>query len=110
MFSVYQLFFDMLPMAQAAHQAQNRDLLERIYQYAEWCWKQKNRADDVYNAVCVAFYEHLVDEAESCAAIPQWIKPEIFADIHDVFEPRMTQDNYHELLARYNAVHRTRFE
>jgi hypothetical protein len=109
-FSIYQLFFDLLPIAQEAHNNQDTETLEKIYYYAEWCWKQKNRAADVYNAVAVAFYEHLIDHRSSRKDIPQWIKPEIFNDIRVLFEQRLTADEYQKLLAHYNIVNGTDFE
>lgn len=109
-FSVYIIFFDLLPLAVRAHQANDEDLLRRIYMYAEWCWTQKDKSSDTYNAVCVAFYEHLVDEDITCQTIPVWIKPEIFEDIRDIFEPRMTADEYQALLLRYNLANQTYFK
>jgi hypothetical protein len=109
-FSVYMIFFDLLPLAVSAHQSLNEDLLQRIYKYAEWCWTQKDKSSDTYNAVCVAFYEHLVDEEITSEAIPKWIKPVIFEDIRDVFEPRMTTDEYQALLLRYNLANQTHFQ
>src|SRR5437870_2803281 len=87
--SIYQLFFDLLPDAEQAHQENNIDLLKRIYKFAEWCWKQKRRAPDIYNAVIVAFYEHLVDESSMRTAVAQWLKPEIFDDLQEVFRQRL---------------------
>lgn len=109
-FSVYMILFDLRPLVISTHQLQDEDLLRRIYKYAEWCWTQKDKSSDTYNAVCVAFYEHLVDEEITCEAIPKWTKPEIFEDIRDVFEPRMTADEYQALLLRYNLANRTNFK
>ncbi len=109
-FSVYMIFFDLLPLVVQAHQLQDEDLLQRIYKYAEWCWAQKDKSSDTYNAVCVAFYEHLVDEEITCKAIPVWIRPEIFEDIRDIFEPRMTSDEYQSLILRYNLANQTQFK
>jgi hypothetical protein len=109
-FSIYQLFFDLLPMTIEAHEIGNNDFLRRVYQFAEWCWKQKPRSDDVYNAVCVSFYEHLVDHVASRNSIQYWLKPEIFEDIRDIFPPRMTEDEYKQLLDLYNSVNHTNFE
>ncbi len=108
-FSIYQLFFDLLPMAEEAHKAQDTDLLQRIYRYAEWCWKQKARADDVYNAVVVASYEHLVDDPGLVESIPRWLRSEIFDDLRDVFKSRMTTDEYESLVDRYDAVNHTNY-
>lgn len=106
-FSIYQLFFDLLPMAQEAHSSGDTDLLKRIYQFAEWCWKQRRRSQDIHNAVAVAFYEHLVDSRVTCEAIPYWLKPEVFKEMLGLFEVRMAPDDYRALLVKYNAVNHT---
>jgi hypothetical protein len=56
-FSIYMLYFDLLPMTREAHESRDLEFLERIYDYAEWCLRQK----ELFNAVSVAFYEHLFD-------------------------------------------------
>lgn len=109
-FSIYALFFDLLPMTVEAHQAGNAHFLRRAYQFAEWCWRQKRRSGYVYGAVCVAFYEHLVDHDPPRSAIPYWLKPEVFEDMQKVFQPRMAEDEYKQLLEAYNAVNHTGFE
>ncbi len=108
-FSIYQLFFDLLPIAREAHQRQDKETLERIYQYAEWCWKQQLRAPEIHNAVAVAFYEHLIDDRSSMRDIPCWLKPDIFDDVKSLFEARLPPEKYHELLADYNATNGTTF-
>ncbi len=108
-FSIYSLFFDLLPMAVEAHHAQDAALLERIYNYAEWCWKQK-RAPDIRNAVAVAFYEHLIDDRSSMRDIPRWLAPEVFGEVKGLFEERLAQEEYRALLSRYNASRHTDFE
>lgn len=108
-FSVYQLFFDLLLMALEAHKSKNHELLHRIYKYAEWCWSQKGKSSETYNAVCVAFYEHLVDEDVTYQDIPFWIKPAIFDDIRELLRSRMPADNYQALLSKFNSVNQTNF-
>lgn len=109
-FSIYQLFFGLLPIAKKAHAEKDIDQLERIYKYAEWCWKQKKKAaPDIHNAVGVAFYEHLVDEEIGRNEISHWIKPEIFFDIKILFKQRLSADVYQDLVKRYNLDNQTDF-
>jgi len=109
-FSIYALFFDLYPMTRNAHRNGDVDFLKRSYQFAEWVWQQKHRSGHVYNAVVVSFYEHLVNDEVTCAAIPDWVKPDIFEDIQDVFEHRLSADKFQALLTRYNAVNQTTFK
>ena len=62
-FSVYQVFFRILPMSRDAHKAGDVDTLRKIYDFAEWCFEQ--RAKEMWNAAGVAFYEHLFDDHPS---------------------------------------------
>ena len=108
-FSVYMIWFDLLPSTVSAHELNDTDTLQKVYKYAEWCWTQKGKSSETYNAVCVAFYEHLVDEEVTCEAIPVWIKPEIFKDLQNLFKSRMKLDDYQDLLVRYNLANQTDF-
>jgi hypothetical protein len=59
--SVYDLFFDFLPLTRQAHRSGSAEFLSRIYGYAEWC---HGSADpDLSNSAGVSFYEHLLDES-----------------------------------------------
>ena len=108
-FSIYQLFFNLLPLAQEAHVKQDRNTLAKMYKFAEWCWEQKRTSRFIHNAVGVAFYEHLVDKDSSLKEIQDWIKPEIFDDVKVLFKERLSPEAYQELLKRYNSKHKTTF-
>ncbi len=108
--NIYDLFFDLLPLAQEAHRKQDKKLLANIYKFAEWCWMQKKTSPFIHNAVGVAFYEHLVDEDSSLKEIQDWIEPVIFDDVKILFKERMSPEAYQELLKRYNSKHKTKFK
>ena len=111
--TIYWLFFDLLPIAVAAHKAQNTKKLEVIYRFADWCHKQKDRAPDIWNAAYTAFYEHLVDDEVTLEAIPYWIKPGLFQDMRDEFEKRLERKGkgkFRELLKRYNEANSIDFK
>lgn len=71
-FSIYQLFFELLPMARKAHQAGDDATLHRVLKYAEWCLNQR-RNQEPSNAAAVAFYEHIFQHTDRA----KW--PEIVA-------------------------------
>ncbi|MFN8539222.1 MAG: hypothetical protein U0232_17325 [Thermomicrobiales bacterium] len=58
-YTIYGLYFDLLPMARVAHDADDNETLRHIYNFAEWCFAQRNK--ELWNATAVAFYEHLFD-------------------------------------------------
>ncbi len=69
--TIYQVFFELLPRVQAAHARSDTLELQRIYDFARWCFQQKS--EDIWNAAGVAFYEHLVDEPTTLSQIPRLV-------------------------------------
>ncbi len=87
-YSYYQLYFDLLPMVRAAHVAGDDVTLRKIYGFAAWCLQQRRRAGDLYNAACVAFYEHLFDRREDWAAVLPWLSPAVIDECWPLWEAR----------------------
>jgi hypothetical protein len=69
----------------------------------------QNRAPNIQNAVAVAFYEHLIDSPETKRDIPSYLKPRIFEDVRLLFERRMSNEEYQDLLTQYNKANGTHF-
>ncbi len=101
--TIYQVFSELLPRVREAHSRGDNDELRRIYAYAEWCFDQK--AKDLWNAAGVAFYEHLVDDPVTFAAIPHWLSPEVFAGVRTLFEARLEPAEYRQLCDAYFEKH-----
>ena len=60
--STYLLFGELLSKLCEAHQTDDETTLKAIYGFAEWCSKQK--AEHLWNAAGVSFYEHVFDRWE----------------------------------------------
>lgn len=105
MFSVYALWFELLPRVEEAHREEDEDLLRRIYGYAEWCFRQ---GGDLENAVAVAFYEHLFDERWMRPLVPRWVKPEIVTSVWPLWELRLSDGDFREVrrLLRRKGIRR----
>jgi hypothetical protein len=101
--TIYEVFFELLPRVRQAHSRGDNDELRLIYAYAEWCFAQKAR--DLWNSAGVAFYEHLVDNPVTFAAIPQWLSPGVFADVRTLFEARLSPAEYRRLCDAYCEKH-----
>src|SRR5690349_9906444 len=78
-YTIYMLFFDLLPMSREAHQTQNDELLRRIYGYAEWCSHQPQK--ELWNPAAVAFWEHAFDQRQVWHAIIPWLSPFVIEQI-----------------------------
>jgi hypothetical protein len=103
-FSVYALWFELLPLAREAHYEDNQDLLRRIYAFAAWCHRQRG---DLSNAVCVSFYEHLFDERWMRPLVARWLTDEVARDVRPLWEARLSVDEMREvgeLLQRSRAI------
>lgn len=95
-FSIYMVFFDLLPMCREAHKSGDVETLRRIYGFAEWCFEQE--AEDMWNAAGVAFYEHLFDGHHSLwEAIVQWLSPRVIEDCWGLWERRLSAQELEEL-------------
>jgi hypothetical protein len=97
--SIYTVFFELLPRCRDAHDRGDIEELEKIYGYAEWCVRQK--AEVVWNAAGVGFYEHLADSNRTLAAIPKWVSKEVFNEIAGLLEFRVGQEKVEELRRQY---------
>jgi hypothetical protein len=67
--TVYSLWRDLLWLWRDAHRNGNDELLDRIYAYADWCYRQ--RAEDLWNSTAVSFYEHILDEGDWEKVLPR---------------------------------------
>ena len=88
--TLYTVFMELLPITRQAHIDNDINRLKKIYDYAEWCHKQKDK--NLWNSVGVSFYEHLCDNDETFLAFTNWIKKEIYFDIRDLLSCRIDKD------------------
>jgi len=97
--SIYGVFFEILPALIEAHKKQDTERIEKIYGFAEWCFKQK----ELWNAAGVAFYEHLVDYEETKLEIEKWVKFDIYKEIRSLLEIRIGKDEVLKLDKKYKG-------
>jgi hypothetical protein len=87
--TVYQLWFELLPMAQEAHRSGDTDLLRRIYGYAHWAVRHPSK--ELWNPAAVAFLEHLFDDDASEARMRDvlgWLADDVVGDVWGLWEWR----------------------
>ncbi|OKP99785.1 hypothetical protein [Paenibacillus sp. P46E] len=109
--TIYSLLIELRIKVVKAHEMNNIEELDKIYAYAEWCFKQEKRSFYLFNAIAVGFYEHLVEKEITRNAIPYWIKPDIFEAVQPLFEWMLEKkaDQYSELVMEYNKINNTQF-
>jgi hypothetical protein len=88
-YSIYMLFFDLLPGVGEAHELGNEEELAKIYGYAEWALHQ--RSEDLWNAAGVAFYEHLLEgnKKSMWPMILSWLSPFVLRECEGLWEGRI---------------------
>lgn len=100
--SIYLVFSAMLSAAIDFHRENNNDRLQKIYDFAEWCLRQKNK--DLWNAAGVSFYEHLGDQAETRQDIRRWVKPDIYAEIRGLLAARLGNKEMQQIDSIYRRL------
>ncbi len=93
--NIYSVFFELLPATRDAHCKNDREKLKKFYDFAEWCFRQKEK--ELWNAAGVAFYEHLGDYDETFLAMPNWVKRDIYDDIRGLLDARLDDEKMKKL-------------
>jgi hypothetical protein len=93
--TIYTAFRELLFALKEAHINNNKERLKKIYAFAEWCFRQKEK--DLWNAAGVSFYEHLGDDIITIQQIPHWVSKEIYGEIRGLLELRISNDKLKEL-------------
>ena len=99
--SPYTVFMELLPLLQQAHMDQDRDRIQKIYDYAEWCLQQKE--EKLWNAAGVSFYEHLGDTELVFAQFTHWIKKPVYLETRNLLNERFDDERMKQL-DKYYAV------
>ena len=102
--TIYTVFFELLPRCRQAHHERNTEELEKIYGYAEECFRSRNK--EMWNAAGVAFYEHLGDEPATRDEMHLWVKPDIFEDVAGLLKYMMKQSEFNVVRLRFDALKR----
>jgi hypothetical protein len=93
--SIYNVFSELLYVLEKAHDERDVVTIKKVYEYAEWCHRQKDQ--NLWNAAGVSFYEHLCDNELVFSQFTTWIKKYIYFDIRDLLNQRFGDDKMKEL-------------
>jgi hypothetical protein len=99
--TIYDVFIDLLPAVVSAHKEENMTRLALIYDFAEWCFSQKEK--ELWNAAGVGFYEHLGDCIETRESMAQWVKYDIYIEIRGLLKLRVTEQILKQLDKNYSS-------
>ena len=111
--TIYQVFFQLKEDVDEYIQTENQDGLTRVFKLVEWCFNQRHRNGDIWNAAATAFLEHLADNDKRAEIIPSWVKPDVFLAMKSEFKKRRERDGagkFQILLEKYNQANSTNFQ
>ena len=87
--SIYLVFSNFLTLLKEAHIANDHERIRKIYEYAEWCFTQKEQ--QLWSAAGVSFYEHLSDNEITLSQLSKWLKKNIYHEVRDLLKQRMNE-------------------
>jgi hypothetical protein len=100
--SIYLVFSELRSAAINFHKANNNERLQKIYDFAEWCFRQKDK--DLWNAAGVSFYEHLGDYSETRHEMRRWVKPDIYSQIRGLLELHLSNEEMKQIDTSYKET------
>src|SRR5688572_12596252 len=95
----YTVFTELLFLLKQAHDRGDVERLRKIYNYAEWCFRQKEQK--LWKAAWVSFYEHLGDTDITFSAFTNWVKREIYFEIRELLNQRLEDEKMKKLDSYY---------
>lgn len=93
--SPYTVFSELHSLLREAHKNNDVERIQKIYDYAEWCSKQKE--EKLWNAAGVSFYEHLADDELVFSQFTNWIKKDVYFVHRDLLNTRFDDDKMKQL-------------
>ena len=101
---VHTVFAQLFGDLRAAYQAEppDRARIERIYQFAAWCFGPKQNRY-LRNAAAVSFYEHVPDFAAARADLAAHFTPRMWAELQPLLRRMLSVDAYDAFEAQIRA-------
>jgi hypothetical protein len=92
---IYVLFADLFGELRAAYAKQppDRDLIDRVYRFAEWCFAPKQNPN-LRNAAAVSFYEHVPDFGPARADLARRFTPAMWQELQPLLFRMLPPESY----------------
>lgn len=102
--TIYHLLIDLLPESREALARGDGAEVDRIYEFAAWCFDQK----ELSNAAAVAFFEHVFDGRWSDRfEIARRIPSRIAAEVMTLWADRLSEERMAEARRLFPAAQRS---
>jgi hypothetical protein len=97
---LFSVFSELLTILENSFKNKDIEKVEQIFNYAEWCFRQKE--EKLWNAVGVSFYEHLGDQTETFSNFTNWVKLDIYLEIRALLQVSIKKEKLETLDKFYN--------
>lgn len=88
-----------------ASEQEDISTLSKIFDYAQWCWKE-SRYDDTINGALIGFYENIPSRKEDWWTVPRFIQSADFNRLEQVFRYFLTDEQFTSFHDYYNEERR----
>jgi len=104
----YLLWFELRDQFHKAYEPpENANLIQRIYDYADWCCDQpqgETAKDDLATCVAVSFFEHIPESERALEDMPNWFTLKDVTEMKAIFSYMIGSEGFTRILKRYNAT------
>ncbi|MEN9573847.1 MAG: hypothetical protein RL514_1702 [Verrucomicrobiota bacterium] len=87
----------------------DKNLIRRFYEYARWCLvapSKGGRQSDASTAVLCSFYEHLPLNNSVRRDLPNWLSPEGFEELREVFRYHLSEPEFSDFESEFFSTTR----
>lgn len=100
--TVYEVFMELRIAVEEAHERGDDNMLQKCYSFAEWCLDQK--AQDLWNAAGVCFYEHLGDHHITLDNMHRWVSRRVYLRVRGLLADRISETQLKDLDLQYSII------
>jgi hypothetical protein len=107
--SQYALWFELWSAFCNAYESNDRALIKKIYQFADWCMdlpRGETSKDDPFTCVCVCFYEELLTNPATLQDMPNWLTRDHVEGDREIFSYKVGTEGYKKILAIYDEAYK----
>ena len=106
------VLIDLVALVKESHENNDKEMLKKIYGYAEWCHMQRKRAYHLWDGASVCFYEDIIAIKEALTELPYWVRHDIIVEMMPLWKMMYAEsliDSLKDVLKCYDQKHKTSY-